>query len=467
MDTASAETKPKPDISDSLSPKLVEAPAEKPDSLTTSGSVNTSDSLAPKHLPDSALPTQDSIPQPILESSSATTGVLLKPRPQNFPTQVRVLLSQTEGLVSLYSLGEVDISNAKSNGSFVPLQRLRGKFAVRRNGEEMEIQQGTNKNSGPVPNRLLIKSTNPYNLIEVNGLVYRGDIILQPGSKGSSSLQVVNQLPIEDYLRGVLPYEMGNVNRDALESLKAMAVAARTYTYQRLSKSSTNPFDLYSDVQDQVYKGVKSEYLLSDRAIRETRNMVLLFQGNLTLCYYHSTCGGTTANLNDVWRGEKIPYLISLPDKDESGRPYCAPSGYSHWVESWDLSQLTSIIRKNLKSANAQKVPDFHRVEDLQIISYAACGRVRELRVETDKGSFSIWGDKVRWLLRPKGTDKILPSAFFSIKVSGNKVTLEGKGFGHGIGLCQMGAMGRARAGQNYLQILQAYYSGTDIVEYR
>ena len=98
----------------------------------------------------------------------------------------------------------------------------------------------------------------------------------------------------------------------------------------------------------------------------------------------------------------------------------------------------------------------------------AACGRVRVLRIVTDKGDILVKGDKVRWALRPAGAEeRILPSAWFDVKVSGGRALAEGRAFGHGVGLCQFGTIARAKAGQDFRAILTAYYSGTELVEYR
>ena len=119
-------------------------------------------------------------------------------------------------------------------------------------------------------------------------------------------------------------------------------------------------------------------------------------------------------------------------------------------------------------SAGVPSAPRFTSVLGLDILSRAACGRVKVLRIETDAGPVLVKGDKVRWALRPAGAEeKILPSAWFDIKVSGSKALAEGRAFGHGIGLCQFGSIARSRAGQDFRAIMQAYYAGTELVEYR
>jgi SpoIID/LytB domain protein len=391
-------------------------------------------------------------------------GIRIKPRPAGLPAYVRVLLLRTGKPLPVYSLGDVEIRGG-TEASGKP-KTLRGRLSIRRDGGTFEISQGGRKAHAVASKRLRLVSLNPYNLVEVGGSVYRGHLEVIAGN--GAELAVVNVLGMEDYLRGVLPYEMGTVERDALEALKAQAVAARTYAMRRVLATPGRDFNLHSDVQDQVYKGIKAEYLLSDRAVRETRGMALTFRDSLANCYYHSTCGGRTASRHDVWGGDSSAYLVSRPDVDAAGDRFCRASKYSSWKQEWTRPQLAGILRRNLASANVAGAPAFSALTGLEVLSRASCGRIKVLRIDTDKGPIHVKGDKVRWALRPaEAEERILPSAWFDVKVSGDKVLAEGRAFGHGIGLCQMGAMARARAGQDFQAILQAYYAGTEIVEFR
>jgi stage II sporulation protein D len=238
-----------------------------------------------------------------------------------------------------------------------------------------------------------------------------------------------------------------------------------------MKRMMANPgadYHLQSDVQDQVYRGVKGEYLLSDRAIRETRGMALAFRDTLALCYYHSTCGGRTASRHEVWGGDSLPYLVSRPDLDAEGESWCAASKYSEWRQEWTLPQLAGILKRNLPSAGVPYPPAFASVSRLEVQGRASCGRIKVLRIVTDKGDILVKGDKVRWALRPAAAEeRILPSAWFEVKVTAGRALAEGRAFGHGIGLCQMGTIARAKAGQDFRQIMLAYYAGTEVVEFR
>jgi stage II sporulation protein D len=308
---------------------------------------------------------------------------------------------------------------------------------------------------------------NPYNLIDLGGGVYRGGMHVIGDAEGQ--ILAVNVLSVDDYLRGVLPYELGNIDREGLEALKAQAIVARTYAYKRMLHAAANAdFHLYSDVQDQVYKGVRGEYLMSDRAVWETRGMAVVHADTLALCYYFSTCGGRTASKHEVWGGDSIPYLVSRPDSDAMGDPFCQASKYMAWTQEWNQQQLTGILKRNLKSAGVPDFPSFSGIAGMAVTQRASCGRARALTIQTERGVITVKGDKTRWALRQAGAeDKILPSAWFTIKAAGGKFTAQGKGFGHGVGLCQMGAIARAKANQTFVQIIRAYYQGVDVVEFR
>ena len=412
-------------------------------------------------------------PSHSLPSGSRPEGIIQRPRPKGLPDRVHVLLSNSPKAISLYSLGDMQFlsegiaeSGAGKTVTVSKLATLKGRIVVLRSGAGFAIEQSGKASVTTSARKLRLMSVNPYNLVDVNGSVYRGSLHLIGESDGDIS--TVNVLGVEDYLRGVLPYELGTVDREALEALKAQAIVARTYAYKRMMRPGTRDFHLYSDVQDQVYKGVQGEYLLSDRAVWETRGMAVGHADSLAICYYFSTCSGRTASKHEVWGGDSIPYLVSRPDNDVMGDPYCQASRYSSWKEEWSGKQLSGILRRNLRSASVADAPDFTTLQGIEVAQRASCGRIRLLTLKTDKGSITVKGDKVRWALRPGATEnKILPSSSFIVKMVDGKVTAQGKAFGHGVGLCQFGSIARARANQTYKQIIEAYYTGVHIVEFR
>jgi SpoIID/LytB domain protein len=380
---------------------------------------------------------------------------------------VRVLLKREAAAITLNLRSEFGL--AKLNGSQAIPQAfvVTGNTTVRIKAADLEITDagGTRLLRGCGGIRLIPAHMGAY--FELGGFPYRGslDLVAEPAS---TQLVAVNVVPMEDYLRGVLPYELGHVDATGSEALKSLAVVARTYAMRRMLRPASARFDLYADVQDQVYKGMKDEYAFSDLAVRDTRGQVLLYADTLVQAFYHSTCGGRTANREDVWDGGPIPYLTSRDDHDPQGRPWCAASPLLNWQQSWSLSDLSGILKRNFSAGRAQGNSDFQKIQGFSITEKAVCGRIKFLTVETDKGPVLLKGDRVRWALKPIRSDgRILESAHFDLDLQGDKVTASGIGFGHGIGLCQYGAIGRSKAGQSFREILAAYFQGTRIVEYR
>jgi stage II sporulation protein D len=129
------------------------------------------------------------------------------------------------------------------------------------------------------------------------------------------------------------------------------------------------------------------------------------------------------------------------------------------WTESWDIADLTNILRRNLESAGVPSTPEFWRVKDFKVKSRFSDGRINILEVKTDRGTFELHGDKIRVALKT-ASGRMLESDRFDITVDGDRVIARGSGYGHGVGMCQMGALSRSAAGQDYREILAAYYPG-------
>jgi len=292
------------------------------------------------------------------------------------------------------------------------------------------------------------------------GKRYRGTLQF---IRNGGELQPIGRLPIEEYLRGVVPLEIGKLDEAALEAMKAQAVAARTYTHRNLRRRASLGFDLWADTRDQVYGGVDAEHGPATRAVTSTERQILSWQGGFAETFYHSTCSGQTASVASAWGLQGLPYLASSPDRDPSGRPWCQASHYLAWERHWTRAEFTAAARK--WSSTARPEPDiaFREVKDLRVAARTADDRVQTLELVTDAGTLRYRSDRTRWLLREAGSTAILPSSRFWIEKTSNGLTVRGSGSGHGIGLCQMGARERARAGQNYSAILEAYYPGTSL----
>ncbi|MGZ3331674.1 MAG: SpoIID/LytB domain-containing protein [Gemmatimonadaceae bacterium] len=297
-----------------------------------------------------------------------------------------------------------------------------------------------------------------------NGKKYRGDIAIISTDSG---YLVVNRLPMDSYLRGVIPLEIGSRTAAEFAAVQAQAVAARTYAYKHLT--STRAFDMYATVQDQVYGGVDAEKPQSDSAITTTADVVVLYNGQPITTPYHSTCGGSTAGVSEVWYDQPDqPYLRPVSDRiPRTNNFYCDPSPRFSWTQSYDAAGLRAVMEKYLASYTKAPKNGVGRITDIREQGRTPSGRVAALTVQTETGSYTLRGNDIRFVLRdPKGA--ILNSTYFTFVESTNggeisNLTVNGRGYGHGIGMCQWGAIGRARAGQNYRTILETYYPGTTI----
>lgn len=309
-----------------------------------------------------------------------------------------------------------------------------------------------------------IRALSENDLVTFRGKRYRGELVIAPVDSGRL---VVNRLSMDSYLRGVVPLEIGNRTSAEFAAVQSQAVAARTYAYKHLN--SSRAFDMYSTVQDQVYGGVDAEKPQSDSAITTTADVVVLYNGQPISTPYHSTCGGGTAAVTEVWYNQPDePYLRPVSDRiPGSDRFYCDPSPRFAWTQSYDAAGLRAVMEKYLAAYTNAPKSGIGRITDIREDGRTPSGRIRALSVQTESGTYSLRGNDIRFVLRdPKGA--ILNSTYFNFQASKangevSGLNIDGRGYGHGIGMCQWGAIGRARAGQNFRTILETYYPGTTI----
>jgi len=299
--------------------------------------------------------------------------------------------------------------------------------------------------------------------LTLNGEPFRGiaDMIIEDGE-----IAVVNAIYMEDYLKGVLPPEIGKHDRPELEALKAQAVASRTYALSRFRQNPAEPYDMVNEVADQLYTGMSREDRWINEAIETTRGEVLLANDELITAYYHSTCGGATDNIEDVWDRQPKSYLKGHDDDE-----YCAWSKFYDWSFTWSRDQIDASLSAYLKQKGRLE-KDSVILVNLEVIDRLPSGRIKVLKVYTDIDEFLLFKDQIRWaFLRPDREDAILPSTNFQLEFDRDTgdsiahVTATGRGNGHGVGMCQCGALGRSRTGQTYRDILGVYYAGAIVTK--
>jgi stage II sporulation protein D len=286
----------------------------------------------------------------------------------------------------------------------------------------------------------------------------------------------VNVVDLESYLRGVIPWEIGRPGMESIEAVKAQAIAARSYTVAHLGRREDLGFDLWDNVADQVYRGLTGINPVTDRAVQQTRSQVLRYDGEIVQAYYCSTCGGHTSSIQDVWPREAVPYLQGLRDAPPGESAWCRESPHFRWTVAWSALELGEIIRAHLPAEVDPRLTarQVGVLEGLEVLESDSSGRVHRLRVKTSTGSWEVVGDRIRWVLRPaRSRFDILQSTLFRLEEYRNEkgvligVRLQGGGYGHGIGMCQSGALAMARAGRSCEKILEHYYPGTRIQSLR
>jgi stage II sporulation protein D len=375
---------------------------------------------------------------------------------QKRPARVQVRRGVKEA--SVFSPAQAQVRSAKGGSAFKGNMRIEAHSG----GTAVIAAVGKVRKEFRLPCTLAVGAgADP---LKLGGDQYRGSLIIAPD--GGGAVMFINSVDVEDYLRGVVPLEIGDLKEPDIEAAKAQAVAARTYAYKRMAANAANAFDLVNTVADQVYGGAGAEAETSDLAVLMTKDLVMVYGEELVNAYYHSTCGGATANAADVWGGRPQPYLVSVRDVDSDRKAFCAESNSFTWTEIWSADQLAKIIKRY--SAEGSLAPPFKggAIRGLEAPEYFECGRVKTLVVTSGSGERHVTGgDKARFLLRRDRTGYpiLRSSKFGKIETGGGQVTVTGRGYGHGIGMCQTGAIGRARAGQDFERILGAYYSGVSL----
>ncbi|MFM7424725.1 MAG: SpoIID/LytB domain-containing protein [Elainella sp.] len=414
------------------------------------------------------------------------------------------------------------MQNLRSNGSrtaFIDtqVQRQQPQATVTVNGtryqkDELELSSTTNQ----------IQVS--FNRADHGTRLYAGSLKLQPNAYGTYTL--VNQVPLESYLRGVVPHEIGTGAPPS--TIEAQAVLARTYALRNLRRFAIDNYQLCADTQCQVYWGLDGAAAVSDRAIAATRGMVLTYSNELVDALYSSTTGGVTAPFSNVWNGPDRPYLQAVVDSvqniwnlpqrnlsDEANfRAFIAlKQGFNEvgwdmfrWRVESPLSKTTAELRAYLQSKQ-HPLADFSQIKEMRVTARSAAGRVQKLAITTDRGVVELEKDEIiRALYAPNSTlfylDPIYetpkpspdassptpqanasptpaspspasspaapasPTASPSPSPAAKVLTgyaFVGGGFGHGVGMSQTGAYKLGELGWNYARILSFYYPGTQL----
>ncbi len=310
--------------------------------------------------------------------------------------------------------------------------------------------------------------------------IYEGEIHLYITKE--NKIEVVIHLPLEQYLKGVVPYEIGNDS--PLEALKAQAVAARSEAIMALQSKlfSGEHHELTSDVECQVFSGNEKRNSATDKAVDETYGLILAENDNPINAYYSSNCGGHSELIKNVWGDRPTPESYNKAHFDwkdstfldlsieqnvhdwilSNPPAFCNPNIHSdlpswtknnfRWKREFQIDEITSMLSKG---------KNFGSLDDIKILKRGISGRVTHVKFIFEKDSIETKGElKIRQLFSPP-----LKSSAFIYEKLDDKFIFYGAGWGHGIGMCQSGAVTMANANYSFIEILKHYYKNADVIK--
>ncbi|NDJ16054.1 SpoIID/LytB domain-containing protein [Myxacorys almedinensis A] len=315
---------------------------------------------------------------------------------------------------------------------------------------------------------------------DVPNRLYGGAFRIQPNAYGNYSL--VNVVALETYLRGVVPNEIGGWAAQPV--LEAQAILARTYVLRNLRRFVADDYQLCATTQCQVYYGLGTAVEATDRAIAATRGLVLTYQNELVDALYSSTSGGVTAAFNDIWSGWDRPYLTAVIDStnpvwnlgdrsladEKNFRAFMAQkTGFNEdkaelfrWRYANSLEQLNQELREYLKSVK-HPLASFKTIRNIQVTQRSVGGRILKAAIATDAGAIVLEKDDILNVFSKPASTLFYVEPMVDQNRALKGFAFVGGGFGHGVGLSQMGTYRLGAAGWSSPQILNFYFPGTQL----
>lgn len=343
-------------------------------------------------------------------------------------------------------LRNVDSASLKINGDFYIYDAQTGRRLIQEKNARYSVKaEKKGITAGDrvfASGRLIIKPGNK-NEISLNGRRFRGEMQL---INKNGSLLAVNYVGLEDYIKGIFIRESSHYW--PAEVLKAEAVVFRSFALYRAKENASRDYDVTCDVYSQVYGGKSAERYRTNRMVKETEGLVLVYEGKIFPAYYHSACGGHTEDAARLWN-------IDLPPLKGVVCGFCGESPHYRWSRTLPNKEVSS----KLHAEGSVGVP---QITGITPGGRNGSGRLTDLQFSfEDGGTKTVPAKEFRRLIGPD----VIKSTDFEARLAGNSIVFEGAGWGHGVGLCQWGAYFMAKQGATYTQILSHYYPGTQIVK--
>ncbi|ACK68364.1 SpoIID/LytB domain protein [Rippkaea orientalis PCC 8801] len=328
----------------------------------------------------------------------------------------------------------------------------------------------------------IIPAKNPVQVNPSKGetRVYGGHLKLQPNAYGTYTL--VNNVPLETYLRGVVPHEIGP--QAPANAAKAQTIIARTYALRNLRRFQADDYQLCADTHCQVYYGLSGTSAKADQAIAQTKGLVLTYQNELVDALYSSTTGGVTASFNDVWNGEERPYLKAVIDSPKelwnlSEKSLANEQDFRNFISlkdgfnetgrnvfRWNRQASIESLSKDLQQYLTKRkhpLANFQKIEWMEVTERSSSGRILTLKVQTDKGVLTLHKNEVRSAFGPPRSTLFYLQPIYDNQKQLKAFAFVGGGFGHGVGMSQYGSYNLAKLGWTADKILAFYYPGATI----
>ena len=349
--------------------------------------------------------------------------------------RIRVAISRGVASLKLKTSSRIYAQEIKTGQKYLLLENAA--YEVRPSGKGIYV--AGQELSSPI--KLL--ASDGQERIRLGGNLYKGDIIIRATPEGK--LDIIESLSLEDYLCGVLPSEM---SPDwPLEALKAQAVASRTYAMKFINPA--RDYDITDGIEMQVYNGTNKINSRIIAAVNSTRGEVLKYKGKLVTAFFHACCGGHTASVKSAWGEDVIKPLYGVPD------PFCAPSRHYRWEIYLSSSDLLKFIQAQGSTALKIKSVKIHQKD--------RSGRAASFKFTTDNGSKVV---KTTDMRKRFGASEFRSTFIIGITAVKGGYELKGRGWGHGVGMCQEGAKYMALKGRPYKRILRHYYPSAAILDY-
>jgi stage II sporulation protein D len=349
--------------------------------------------------------------------------------------RIRVAIARGSAALKLKTSARIYAQEVKTGKKYLLLEKAA--YDIKASGEDILV--AGQQLSSPI--KLLAAEGSER--IRLGNNLYKGDILIRAAA--GDRLDIIEYLPLEDYLYGVLPVEM---SPDwPLEALKAQAVASRTYALKYINPA--RDYDVTDGVEMQVYNGTAKINARIIDAVNSTRGEVLKYKGKLVTAFFHACCGGHTASAKSAWGEDVIKPLFGVPD------PFCSESSHAHWEFYAPAGDLLKFIQARGSTAL--------KIKGVRVYKKDRSGRAVSFRFTTDKG---VKDAPVTELRKYLGNYEFRST--FITRVSPVKGGYEfgGRGWGHGVGMCQEGAKYMALKGRPYKKILRHYYPGVAITDY-